>query len=161
MIYKGFKSSYNAGLDFWKWIFSLLIVFSHGIFLADQNNGDKLIFGHALIGVEFYSILSGYFLVQSIYRKSSPSLASMPSHNPTHPSNPQLAPKLLKLDSTNTTQNVPDYQQFDYVNVWPHIYIWHKIKNLLPYYIPAFIFCFFMWLYKYIDINHPGKWQLL
>lgn len=72
MIYKGFKSSYNAGLDFWKWIFSLLIVFSHGIFLADQNNGDKLIFGHALIGVEFYSILSGYFLVQSIYRKYTP-----------------------------------------------------------------------------------------
>ena len=32
---------------------------------------------------------------------------------------------------------------------------------MLPYYIPAFIFCFFMFLYKYIDINHPGKWQLL
>lgn len=70
MLCENYKPKYNCGLDILKFIFSLLIVFSHGIFLADTQNGDKLLFGHALVGVEFFFIVSGYFLVQTYYNRN-------------------------------------------------------------------------------------------
>ena len=77
MLVQNYKREYNKKIDFWKFIFSILIVFSHGIYLADVNSGDKLIFGDALIGVEFYFIISGYFLVQSIYSRDETIISFM------------------------------------------------------------------------------------
>lgn len=68
MLCHNVKSNYIAELDFWKFVFSILIVFSHGIFLANTEAGDRLVFGSALMGVEFYFLLTGFFLVNSIYR---------------------------------------------------------------------------------------------
>lgn len=68
MLCQNVKSNYVAELDFWKFVFSILIVFSHGIFLANTEAGDRLVFGGALMGVEFYFLLTGFFLVNSIYR---------------------------------------------------------------------------------------------
>ena len=65
MIVDGYRRQYNGLLDILKFIFSILIVFSHGIFLAGEE--DKLVFGYALIGVEFFFVISGYLLVNSIY----------------------------------------------------------------------------------------------
>lgn len=65
MIVDGYRRQYNGLLDILKFIFSILIVFSHGIFWAGE--GDKLVFGYALIGVEFFFVISGYLLVNSIY----------------------------------------------------------------------------------------------
>lgn len=72
---KSFCRQYNPELDVWKFLFALLIVFSHGIFLANTENGDRLIFGHALVGVEFFLGLSGYFLMQSIYSRDYDTLS--------------------------------------------------------------------------------------
>lgn len=66
MICKEFKAQYNPGIDFWRFIFSLLIVFSHGLFLADKSK-DFVILGRALLGVEFYFIVSGFLLIQTVY----------------------------------------------------------------------------------------------
>ena len=115
MEYKHYKFEYNPEIDFWKWIFSLLIVFSHGIFLADTSAGEKLIFGHALIGVEFYSIVSGYFLVQSAIIKDQDVL----------------------------------------------LYIKNKIVKMFSFFLPAFLFCFIMWVFGYLH-NHTNvsSWEL-
>lgn len=75
MICKDIKSKYLPEIDFWKFVFSILIVFSHGIFLADTENGDKLLFGNALMGVEFYFLVTGFFLVNSIYKKNDSTFA--------------------------------------------------------------------------------------
>lgn len=65
MIVKDYNKKYNGLIDILKFIFSGLIVFSHGIFLA--NDGEKLIFGYGLIGVEFFFVVSGYLLMNTIY----------------------------------------------------------------------------------------------
>lgn len=67
MIVENYRREYNGLLDIMKFIFSLLIVFSHGIFLAAE--GERLVFGYALIGVEFFFLLSGYFLMSTIYSR--------------------------------------------------------------------------------------------
>ena len=71
MIVKDYNKKYNGLIDILKFIFSGLIVFSHGIFLA--NDGEKLIFGYGLIGVEFFFVVSGYLLMNTIY-SNRPSL---------------------------------------------------------------------------------------
>lgn len=68
MLCQNVKSNYVAELDFWKFVFSIMIVFGHGTFLANTEAGDRLVFGGAVMGVEFYFLLTGFFLVNSIYR---------------------------------------------------------------------------------------------
>lgn len=113
MIIENYRREYNGLLDILKFIFSILIIFSHGIFLAEEGNA--LFFGYALIGVEFFFVVSGYLLMCTLYSRH------------------------LTLRE----------------------FIIRRICGLYTYFIVAYLFCFFCWLYLLIINENPGKWILL
>lgn len=59
------SSRYNGGLDFWKLIFTFVIVIYHGGQIGDGDNPLAL----GATAVEFFFILSGYFMAVSAVRK--------------------------------------------------------------------------------------------
>ena len=59
------SARYNGGLDFWKLVFTLVIVTYHGGQIGDGDNP----LGLGASAVEFFFILSGYFMAVSAARK--------------------------------------------------------------------------------------------
>ena len=64
---KTLKAQYNGGLDFWKLIFTLVIVIYHGGAIGEWENLLPL----GPTAVEFFFILSGYFMAVSTSRMAS------------------------------------------------------------------------------------------
>ena len=65
---KSLSSRYNGGLDFWKLVFTFVIVIYHGGQIGDGKN----IFNIGATAVEFFFILSGYFMAVSAMKKPEP-----------------------------------------------------------------------------------------
>ena len=64
---KRLSASRNGEIDFWKFIFSIIIVIHHSYnFIPYQQ---RLFFAQGSICVDFFLIISGYFMASSIYRK--------------------------------------------------------------------------------------------
>ena len=59
--------SRNGEIDFWKFIFSLIIVIHHSYFFIP--NQTRYFFGQGSICVDFFLIISGYFMANSMCRK--------------------------------------------------------------------------------------------
>lgn len=59
------KSKRNGAIDFWRFIFSLLIVFCHMTLCPSFYYNDVKWFKSASIGVEFFFILSGFLMAKS------------------------------------------------------------------------------------------------
>lgn len=59
------KAKRNGSLDFWKFIFAIVIVISHGKNFA---NGENILFLGGSIGVEFFFIVSGVLMANSMNR---------------------------------------------------------------------------------------------
>lgn len=62
---KAISSRYNGGLDFWKLVFTFVIVTYHGGQIGDGKN----IFTIGATAVEFFFMLSGYFMAVSAVKK--------------------------------------------------------------------------------------------
>ncbi len=60
---KGRNSFHNNALDLWKFIFSILIMLYHTVYIFGEGN--FLIFRGGYIGVEFFFIVSGFLMAQS------------------------------------------------------------------------------------------------
>lgn len=61
--------TYNGEIDFWKFIFSIIIVLHHSYCLF----GDEIFcFRYGSLAVEFFFIISGYFLASSVMRNQKP-----------------------------------------------------------------------------------------
>ena len=65
---KSLSSRYNGGLDFWKLVFTFVIVIYHGGQIGDGRN----IFNIGATAVEFFFILSCYFMAVSAMKKPDP-----------------------------------------------------------------------------------------
>lgn len=62
----------NGSLDFWKFIFSILIVVFHG---KNLSNGEPWLFLGGSIGVEFFFIVSGVLMANSAARRTDDSIS--------------------------------------------------------------------------------------
>ena len=61
------ESKKNGAIDFWKFAFSIMIVLFHSYYFA--NNEDGAIFREGRIAVEFFFIVSGFFMAKSAVSK--------------------------------------------------------------------------------------------
>lgn len=62
------KKVRNGQLDFFKFVFAIVILLFHGRILGDAASVDKLLFENGAIAVEFFFIVSGFFFVPSVER---------------------------------------------------------------------------------------------
>lgn len=63
------KMSRNYAIDFWRLIFSVIIVILHSVFFLPK--GDAPLMGGGYLAVEFFAILSGYFMMIKIDKRNS------------------------------------------------------------------------------------------
>ncbi|MGN1031669.1 MAG: acyltransferase family protein [Butyricicoccaceae bacterium] len=63
----------NGAIDFWKFVFSVLIVIFHSRNLTENRTGTPFIGG--VIGVEFFFLVSGFLMAASISKKESASVS--------------------------------------------------------------------------------------
>lgn len=68
------SSKRNYALDFWKFVFSVIVVLFHSANLTDC--AEKWVFVNGRIGVEFFFIVSGCMMAASLERSSQLSVAS-------------------------------------------------------------------------------------
>ena len=58
----------NGQLDFFKFLFSIVVLLYHGRLLGSASAGDRIIFQNGLISVEFFFMVSGFFFIPSVER---------------------------------------------------------------------------------------------
>lgn len=66
---KKISPSRNGEIDFWKFIFSIIIVLHHSYNFMPEKS--RYIFTHGSICVDFFLIISGFFMASSVFRISS------------------------------------------------------------------------------------------
>ncbi len=60
---------HNGIISFWKFMFSLLVVFKHSANMA--SNTDNILFLYGSIAVDFFFVISGYFMTKSALKNNT------------------------------------------------------------------------------------------